>query len=143
LTGTRRKVRVREGEDVDLGAVVLRRGREVRVRVLDARTSQPVRGVEVDVLGTASADGASDSRLDLISTTPPPGSEPKGEGDLERDFSTSAEGWLVLRHVEEQPLRLELTHPDYETASVPLGARQDEVVVYLRPEAPARAEPAP
>ena len=51
LTGLRRTVRVREGEDLDVGDVVLQEGREVRVRVLDARTSQPLADADVDLLG--------------------------------------------------------------------------------------------
>lgn len=143
VTGVRRKVRVREGEEVDLGNVVLRKGREVRVRAVDARTSQPVEGVEVDVLGhTPRSDGEPDSRLDLISTAPRLDDQGAPIEDSEHDFSTSEEGLLVLTHVEEQPLRLQLTHRDYETESVPLGSGQREVVVHLRP-ASQRAEPSP
>lgn len=48
LTRMVRQVHVAPGQDLDLGDVVLKAGRRVRGRVVDASTSQPVFGVEIE-----------------------------------------------------------------------------------------------
>ena len=132
-TGVRRTVNVREGEVVELGTVVMREGREVRVLVLDARTSQPVETVGVDLFGVEPDLPPEPSRRELYSV-PGYGEEPSGKAPPPEPGLPP--GMVVMRHVEELPLLLKVGASGYEPAQVPLGARQREIQVRLQPIGP-------
>lgn len=140
LAGTVRKVRGREGEDVELGKVVLSPGRAVRVRVVDAVTSEPVLGATVDVRAPSDADPEVDRsllyRMGEDSTTPD-GTRVYGASP---DYRTDHEGMLVLESVEARPLLLLVSHPEYLKAGTALGAEAREVTVPLRAGAWVRGE---
>ncbi|WNG52003.1 hypothetical protein F0U60_53775 [Archangium minus] len=136
LAGTERKVRVRRGEAVDLGDIVLRSGREVRVRVVDAERSRPVRGALLD-LRTPEQGQADLPRSLLFRET----ELTRHSGQLRmsaRHFMTNEEGLAVLPYVEPRPLLLVVNHDEFLEARVPLGAELREVVVPLH--AGARVE---
>ncbi|WXH31893.1 hypothetical protein WA016_05872 [Myxococcus stipitatus] len=98
LTRMVREVQVRPGEDVDLGEVVLKQGQWVRGRVLDARTSEPLIGVEVVVTpppASSSAPGSQELGERLAMTTTGPG------------------GLFELPPVEHGPLQMKVHHPQY------------------------------
>ncbi|WP_203409775.1 carboxypeptidase regulatory-like domain-containing protein [Archangium violaceum] len=129
LAGTERKERVRRGEAVDLGDIVLRLGREVRVRVVDAESARPVRGALLD-LRTPEQGGAASTRSLLFRETAI--SRYSGRFRMStRLILTNEEGVGVLPHVESQPLLLIARHDDFLETRVPLGAEQREVVVPL------------
>ncbi|AKF84554.1 hypothetical protein MFUL124B02_00795 [Myxococcus fulvus 124B02] len=102
LTRVVRQVEVPRGQDLDLGDVVLKAGRRLRGRVLDARTSAPVVGLEVEV-------------------NPPSAVTPRDEGSEDLDEGrpslasviTRADGTFEFPPLEAGPLVLTLTHPDY------------------------------
>lgn len=107
---TRRPVDPDARQDVDLGAVVLTRGRTVTGRVVDARTREPVEGARVH---------AGLSRPTAMGETYPLGS---------MDF-TRVDGGFVLRNVERRPLFVVAEQEGYRTADVPLPPDQDDVTV--------------
>ncbi|HEX8434713.1 carboxypeptidase-like regulatory domain-containing protein, partial [Archangium sp.] len=125
LATTARRLQVREGLDTDVGDVVLDGGREVRLRVVDADTSLPVEHALVDVREPADAE----ARMDRSLLYP----EMPRSGGLDSLLLTAEDGTVSLPHVEEQPRVLLVLHCGYLRASVPLGARQREVTVALRP----------
>ncbi|PTL85493.1 carboxypeptidase-like regulatory domain-containing protein [Vitiosangium sp. GDMCC 1.1324] len=137
VAGTERKVHVRRGELVDLGDVVLRPGREVRVRVVDAETSMPVPHARPD-LRVSSVDESELDRSLLYQELVLVHMTSRTVGTRAGGSSTGEDGTAVIPNVEERPLVLLVHHDDYLTASVPLGAEQREVEVALR--AGARVE---
>ncbi len=132
LSSTVREVRVRRGVDVDLGDVVLGVGREVRVRVVDARTAEPLVGASVEL--RAPGEEGLDSESSLRWSVSEVRQEPDGsETTVAPESSqTRHDGTRVLPNVEERPWLLWVSHPDYLKASVPLGETQREVTVALR-----------
>ncbi|NTX10382.1 carboxypeptidase regulatory-like domain-containing protein [Myxococcus sp. CA056] len=144
-----REVHVEPGQDTDLGDVVLKAGRRLRGRVLDAATSAPVVGVEVQA---------------YLPLTPSAGEEDPEEQSLAH-ARTAADGAFELPPMESgASFRLEASHPDYLPLSrqvgpgettlelrVSTGARLDGTVkdregrpvstfLYLHPLSPAGAE---
>lgn len=98
LTRVMREVEVEVGRDTDLGDVVLKAGRRLRGRVLDAVTSTPVVGVEV--------------QANLVVPASPGDEEPEAQSLAHA--RTTADGAFVLPPLESgAALRLELSHPDY------------------------------
>ncbi|KFA90045.1 hypothetical protein Q664_31215 [Archangium violaceum Cb vi76] len=132
LAGTVRKVLGREGEDSNLGDVVLSRGRQVRVRVVDAATSEPVHSAIVDLRDPSGADPEENRSLiyDIreVHTGPDGTHQYEARPPPQSDF----DGTLVLENVESRPLLVLVSHPEYLKASVPLGAEAREVTVPLR-----------
>jgi hypothetical protein len=128
LASTTRRAHLREGLDTDLGEVVMDAGRQVRLRVVDADTSLPVEDALVDVRDPADTEAMMDKSLLYPYPLPPPG-EPGGL------LWTAEDGTVSLPHVEEQPREVLVLHCGYLSASVPLGARQRELTVTLRPGA--------
>ncbi|MFY1826574.1 carboxypeptidase regulatory-like domain-containing protein [Myxococcus fulvus] len=110
LTRVVRQVEVPQGKDLDLGDVVLKAGRRLRGRVLDASTSAPVVGVEVDVKSTGNG-----TRRDGD-----PEDQDEGPPSL-ASVITSADGAFELPPLEPGPLVLTLTHPDYLPRSEQVG----------------------
>ena len=131
LAGTVRRVQGRVGQDVELGEVVLGPGRQVRVRVVDAATSEPVFGATVDLRAPIAADPEDERSLlygiDEVHTGP----DGTSVYEARPDPRTDAEGTLVLEHVEARPLLVLVSHPEYLKAAVPLGATAREVTVSL------------
>jgi hypothetical protein len=140
LAGTVRKVQGREGEDVELGDVVLSRGREVRVRVVDAATSEPVFGATVDLRDPANADPDEDRSLLYGISDVHTGSDGTTVYEARPDPQTENNGTLVLENVEARPLLVLVSHPEYLKESVPLGAQSREVTVTLHAGAWVRGE---
>lgn len=131
LAGTERKVRVRRGELLDLGDIVLRTGREVRVRVVDAESSRPVSGARLDIRTSDEGATTDPSRSLLYRETTLSLRNGHRLQMSARHFMTNKEGLAVLPHVEPRPLLLVVRHDDFLEARVPLGAEQREVVVPL------------
>lgn len=140
LAGTVRKVQGREGEDVNLGKVVLSRGRAVRVKVVDAVTSEPVLGATVDVREPSDADPEVDRSL--LYRIGEDSTEPDGTRVYRAspDYRTDHEGMLVLESVEARPLLLLVRHPEYLKSGTALGAEAREVTVPLPAGAWVRGE---
>ncbi|MCP3065683.1 carboxypeptidase regulatory-like domain-containing protein [Myxococcus sp. K38C18041901] len=127
LTRVVRQVEVIRGQDLDLGDVVLKAGRRLRGRVLDARTSAPVVGLEVDVKSPgAEARRGEDS-----------GDMDEGPPSLASAI-TRADGTFELPPLEAGPLVLTLTHPDYLPRSEQVG--DGSAPLELRVSAGARLE---
>lgn len=115
---TRRKVESKDGADVDLGDVVLSKGRTVSGKVLDARTKAPLAGALVDVGG-----------VELIG-------RPGLRNSLETGaVETRADGTFTLPHVETTPLGIFATLDGYRVGERPLGPGEDDVVLLLDPGA--------
>lgn len=101
---------VQPGEDRDLGDLSLAEGRTVAVRVVDARTNQPVGGASVHVTGIdASGDPELATSLD----------EPARR--------THTDGSAALAHVPEGALVC-VDADGYQSATAPLGRGTSEVV---------------
>jgi hypothetical protein len=132
LAGTVRKVHVRKGEAVDLGDVVLGAGREVRVRVVAAETSQPLVGARVDL--REAGEEEPDANHSLLWSITQTVHTPEGTTAYfaPEAFQTGQDGTVVLPQVEEEPRLLRVSHEDYLEASAPLGAEQREATVELR-----------
>lgn len=128
LASTRRELRFQEGVDVDMGEVVLEAGREVRLRVVDADTGLPVEGAFVDVRDPADAEAERYTSLLYPYPAPAP-------WEREKMLLTGGDGVVRLPSVEEQPRVLRVEHCGYLGTRVPLGARQRELTVALRPGA--------
>lgn len=131
LAGTVRKVQGREGKDVELGDVVLGHGRRVRVRVVDAATSEPVPTAIVDVRDMSDSDPDSGRSVLYGISEAHTASDGTRAYEASPPLQSDAEGTLVLEHVEERPLLLHTKHPHYLETSVPLGAKSSEVTVRL------------
>ncbi|WP_163993694.1 carboxypeptidase regulatory-like domain-containing protein [Pyxidicoccus caerfyrddinensis] len=116
LTLAVREVEVPPGRDLDLGDVVLEPGRQVRGRVVDAETSQPVAGVLVRV-NLPDADAWTSERAPL---------------DLE---TTAADGSFTLRQLEARPLELALVREGYPPQLQRVGADDEEVELRIFPGA--------
>jgi protocatechuate 3,4-dioxygenase beta subunit len=117
LAGTTRTVRVEEDQQVDLGTVVLKKGRQVHGHVTDAMTGAPVEGALVDV-GDVPGDPEGWQRPAQLS-------EQSGA------VRTGSDGTFTLPHVEDRPHALVVVHPDFLQKRVLLGAHQDAVAVAL------------
>ncbi|QSQ11836.1 carboxypeptidase-like regulatory domain-containing protein [Myxococcus landrumensis] len=116
LTRLVREVHVEPGQDVDLGDVVLKAGRRVRGRVLDARTSQPVVGVEIEA------------------STPPastPVRDPEAYVAPLANVSTGAGGVFELPPLEHGPLLLKFLHPEYLSHEEHIGPADTELETRL------------
>jgi len=110
-------VSLTKGQSLDLGAVVLHPGRQVRGRVTDAATGRPVAGALVG-MGDVPEDAEGwvrETRLD----------EEMGA------VRTRQDGTFILPHVMERPYALTVTHASYSQKRLMLGAEQDEVAVAL------------
>lgn len=108
LTRVLREVQVEAGRDTDLGDVVLKAGRRLRGRVLDAATSTPVVGVEVQVnVVVPASSGEEDASEETQSLA---------------HARTGADGAFVLPPLEAgTAFRVELSHPDYLPLSQQVG----------------------
>lgn len=116
LTLAVREVEVPPGQDLDLGDVRLEPGRQVRGRVVDAVTSQPVSRalLRVNIL----KDGAGMARrvpLDLVHTT--------------------ADGSFTLPRLESRPMELDVMHDSYPHVRQPLGMDDEVLEIRLPPGA--------
>ncbi|WP_141324704.1 carboxypeptidase regulatory-like domain-containing protein [Myxococcus sp. AB025B] len=127
LTRVVRQVEVPRGQDLDLGDVVLKAGRRLRGRVLDARTSAPVVGVEVDVKSPGAGARRDEDSEDLDEGPPSLASA-----------ITRADGTFELPPLEPGPLVLTLTHPDYLPLSEQVG--DSSAPLELRMSSGARLE---
>lgn len=121
--GVLREYESREGQDVDLGDLVVGDGRPVLVRMVEEASSLPVTG-----------------------TRPWFQEEPGGRLVHPREFgyqspTRGAEGsTLLLPDVPARPFTILVEHHGYEAAKVPLGADQHEVTVRLRAWATLRGQ---
>ncbi len=108
------EVQGRGGEDVDLGKVRLEQGRTVRIRVLDARTSQPL------------ADALLQFTLSDAASVEPP---------LDGALRTDADGTFVLHQVSARPniLQVTLRGDAYEPRMVEVAESQRELTLRLEP----------
>jgi protocatechuate 3,4-dioxygenase beta subunit len=130
LAGTLRKVRVRQGVDADLGDVVLHAGREVRVRVVDAKTSAPLSEAAVELREPGAEDVDRPLLWNVVRVR---AGHHATQTFLAHDALRTGEGGtLVLPNVEERPWLLRVSHADYLPVSVGLDAAQGEVTVRLR-----------
>jgi hypothetical protein len=118
FASTRRTVESKDGADVDLGDVVLSKGRSVSGKVLDARTRAPIAGALVDVGG-----------VELMGRTGLRNSLEAGA------VATRADGTFTLPHVETTPLGLFAQHDAYRWTERTLGAKEDNVTVLMDPGA--------
>jgi protocatechuate 3,4-dioxygenase beta subunit len=133
LAGTVRRVPVRKGVDVELGEVVLKPGRSVRVRVVDADTAEPVVGARLDLRDPADADPDGDRSLLYRLPEEPPEAAPGQIVYVSPSLvQTEGDGRVTLPNVEARPLLLHVEHADYLEARLPLGTEQTDVTVTLR-----------
>ncbi|MFY2558823.1 carboxypeptidase regulatory-like domain-containing protein [Corallococcus terminator] len=123
LTRVMREVQVEQGRDTDLGDVVLKAGRRLRGRVLDAATSSPVVGVDV--------------QAHLVVPAAPGDEEPEVQSLAQA--RTAADGSFVLPPLEsDAALRVDLSHPDYLPLSQPVAP--GETTLELRLQSGARLD---
>jgi protocatechuate 3,4-dioxygenase beta subunit len=121
----------REGEDVDLGDLVVGEGRPVRVYVVDAATGRPLADVELELLeeapgGTAAQVERQGDRAERgISLT-------QEELGLERTPETGRDGTCLLPDVPTRPLRLTAERNGYEPLSVVLAPGEQELTLRMR-----------
>jgi hypothetical protein len=109
-------VEPRGGADVDLGEVRLERGRTVRGRVLDARTSQPVSGA---VLQLSPSESTSPQDLESL---------------INRTVYARDDGIFEVSALSARAYTLEVTEaPGYRPVSVRVEAQQQEVTLRLEP----------
>ncbi|WP_426734193.1 carboxypeptidase regulatory-like domain-containing protein [Myxococcus faecalis] len=127
LTRVVRQVEVPRGQDLDLGDVVLKAGRRLRGRVLDARTSAPVVGLEVGVTSPGDPTRRDEASEDLDEGPPSLASA-----------ITRADGTFELPPLESGPLVLTLTHPDYLPRTEQVG--DSSAPLELRVSSGARLE---
>jgi protocatechuate 3,4-dioxygenase beta subunit len=133
LAGTVRKVPVRESVDVELGEVVMAPGRPVRVRVVDARTAEPVVGARVDLRDPADVDPDEERSLLFRMPEEPPEAAPGQKVYVSpRLVQTDQDGTVELPNVEARPLLLRVEHADYLDARSPLGAGQRDITIALQ-----------
>lgn len=118
---TERRLAVRDGEDAELGDVVLVKGRAVTGRVLDARTRAPVVGALVDV-GAADLLGRSDLRVAVENGA----------------VATRADGSFTLPHVEPKAMGLFAQHDAYRLAERFLSAGETDVTLTMEAGATVR-----
>jgi protocatechuate 3,4-dioxygenase beta subunit len=113
--GLQQEYEAREGQDVDVGDLVLGEGRPVHVRVVEASSALPLRHVELELR-----------------------EEPKGrtldpvELGYDGEPITDLAGRCELPDVPARPLGLTATHKGYEPAHVVLGPEEREVTLRLR-----------
>jgi len=103
-------VTVQPGEDRDLGDLTLAEGRTVAVRVVDARTNQPVGGALVHVSGI---DTSGDPELATSVDEPP--------------RRTRTDGTAALSHVPDSAVVC-VDADGYQSATAPLGPGSSETV---------------
>jgi hypothetical protein len=118
---TRRKVTSATGGDVDLGDVVMAKGRAVTGRVLDARTGAPIAGALVTV-GALGQLGRLDTAVSL------------NGGAIE----TRPDGTFTLPGVEPTSVGLFVRHEAYCSLERRLGAEESTVTVLLEKGAAIR-----
>ncbi|MGC4114500.1 MAG: carboxypeptidase-like regulatory domain-containing protein [Myxococcales bacterium] len=112
---TSRKVVAKDGHDVELGAVVLTRGRSVTGRVVDTATGTPIAGALVDV-----------DRAELV------GHEEMASLSKESGaVVTRADGAFTLPHVEITALGLFASSGRYRPYSQPLGPEENTITVRM------------
>jgi protocatechuate 3,4-dioxygenase beta subunit len=116
LTLAVREVEVPPGRDLDVGDVRLEPGRQVRGRVVDAATSQPIEGVLVRV-NLPQAGLWESERAPLAMET------------------TASDGTFTLPLLEARPLELALVHEGYPHQRQPFGADDEILEVRLSPGA--------
>lgn len=110
-----RPVVPRAGEEIDLGDIVLKRGRVVRGVVLDAETGAPVAGARV---------------------VRNPGVAPEHLGDFVRDADpdavSQADGRFVLANLPESDASVGVMHDDYGPATAPIRAGDSTPTIRLK-----------
>ncbi|HEY3447265.1 MAG TPA: carboxypeptidase regulatory-like domain-containing protein [Myxococcales bacterium] len=118
FAATERKVEAEAGDkqDVDLGDVVLGKGRTLTGKVLDARTNAPLAGALVDV-GATELLTESNVRLST------------GHGAV----VSRADGTFTLPHVEPVAMGIFATFEGYRPAAQPLGASETSLTIRLSP----------
>ncbi len=122
LATVSREVTARRGEDVDLGAVVVARGREVKGRVTNAVTGAAVAGALVHLDGVPEDAQGWTERVDV--------------SGAEGGVRTAVDGTFTLPQVGALPATLLVTHPRFVQARVPLFGQG--VSVRLEPGATVR-----
>lgn len=121
--GVVREYESREGQDVDLGDLVVGDGRPVLVRVVEDATSLPVPGAQPWL--QEEPEGRLVHPRELGYQPPTRGAE---------------DSTLLLPDVPARPFTLSVKHHGYEPAKVPLGPDQQEVTVRLRAWATLRGQ---
>jgi hypothetical protein len=146
--GLRREYTAQEGEDVDLGDLVVGEGRPVRVRVEDAATLLPLAEVRLE-LGKDTQHGVP-SREELEHRSDPelieaaveldePDPQPEAssltpiEVGLASRPETEQDGTCLLPDVPARPLILIAERGGYEPTARLLGPGEQEVTFRLRP----------
>ncbi|HYH95224.1 carboxypeptidase-like regulatory domain-containing protein [Hyalangium sp.] len=148
--GLHREYETREGEDVDLGDLVLGEGRPVRVRVENSVTSLPISDVRLQL--QEELQGGEPARVEQVSDLsdieaferipPEPGYSSQQEGPraltelelgVEDPPKTTRDGTCLLPDVPTRPLVLLARRKGYEPARVALSPEEHEVTLRLRP----------
>ncbi len=119
LAPTWRKLAPPVGSDVNLGDVILARGRQVSGRVLDARTGSPVSGAAVD-LGAIEKLGRHERTW------------------MRGSVKTGSDGAFTLPAVDADPVVLLVEHEGYCLFEGALGADESTVTVRLERGATVR-----
>ncbi|MGC4119403.1 MAG: carboxypeptidase-like regulatory domain-containing protein [Myxococcales bacterium] len=109
----RRQVEFRQGQESNLGDVVLKVGRTLRGTVLDVRTGSPIAGARV-------AAGAAD----LVRPLDP---EPR----VTAATTTGADGTFTLAHLEQGPLTLVASAPGHRFFWCGIGLVEESVTLEL------------
>jgi hypothetical protein len=129
--GLRAQYESREGEDVELGDLVVGEGRPVRVRVEDAATALPIARVHLDLVEAApdrkpiQVERGGELSEEAIALT-------QVELGLESSPETGQDGMCLLPDVPTRPLVLTAERKGYEPVSVVLGPGQQEVTLRMR-----------
>jgi hypothetical protein len=138
--GLLRSYEVHEGQDVELGDLVVGEGRPVRVKVEDSATSWPIANVSLRI---EEQDLAAKPPLGAGARPSEPVDKPDGEGPLPKELSewelgiagrlqTGRDGSLLLPDVPTRPLVLTPYHQGYEPVSVVLAPNEQELTLRLR-----------
>ncbi|MCP3099319.1 carboxypeptidase regulatory-like domain-containing protein [Myxococcus sp. K15C18031901] len=109
------------GQLVDLGDIVMKAGRKVRGRVVDAVDSAPISGATVEAtLSQAYVATVMDAETARLSSPPSPGTT-----------VTRRDGTFEFDDVEGEQFTLKVDHPDHLTRLQPLGAGDTPLEVRL------------
>jgi hypothetical protein len=126
------KYETREGEDVDLGDLVVGEGRPVRVQVEDAATALPIPDVSLKLRDEAPR--GTPAQVERADEPEESGGRSISEVELGLELrpETGRDGRCLLPDVPTRPLVLSAERKGYEAVSAVLGPTEQEITLRMR-----------